>query len=113
MSGGQQRLCIARAIAVNPDVLLMDEPCSALDPIATGVIEELMKEIQSEYTIIIVTHNMQQAARVSDRTAFFTAEIDERSGQRRGKLVEFDETGTIFSNPGDERDRGVRHRPVR
>ena len=104
MSGGQQqRLCIARAIAVNPDVLLMDEPCSALDPIATGVIEELMKEIQSEYTIIIVTHNMQQAARVSDRTAFFTAEIDEHSGQRRGKLVEFDETGTIFSNPGDER----------
>ncbi len=104
MSGGQQqRLCIARAIAVNPDVLLMDEPCSALDPIATGVIEELMKEIQSDYTIIIVTHNMQQAARVSDRTAFFTAEIDERSGQRRGKLVEFDETGTIFSNPGDER----------
>ena len=104
MSGGQQqRLCIARAIAVNPDVLLMDEPCSALDPIATGVIEELMKEIQSEYTIIIVTHNMQQAARVSDRTAFFTAEIDERSGQRRGKLVEFDKTGTIFSNPGDER----------
>ena len=104
MSGGQQqRLCIARAIAVNPDVLLMDEPCSALDPIATGVIEELMKEIQSEYTIIIVTHNMQQAARVSDRTAFFTAEIDERSGQRRGKLVEFDETGTIFSNPGDQR----------
>ena len=104
MSGGQQqRLCIARALAVNPDVLLMDEPCSALDPIATGVIEELMKEIQSEYTIIIVTHNMQQAARVSDRTAFFTAEIDERSGQRRGKLVEFDETGTIFSNPGDER----------
>jgi len=104
MSGGQQqRLCIARAIAVNPDVLLMDEPCSALDPIATGVIEELMKEIQSEYTIIIVTHNMQQAARVSDRTAFFTAEIDEHSGQRRGKLVEFDDTGTIFSNPGDER----------
>ena len=104
MSGGQQqRLCIARAIAVNPDVLLMDEPCSALDPIATGVIEELMKEIQSDYTIIIVTHNMQQAARVSDRTAFFTAEIDERSGQRRGKLVELDETGTIFSNPGDER----------
>ena len=104
MSGGQQqRLCIARAIAVNPDVLLMDEPCSALDPIATGVIEELMKEIQSRYTIIIVTHNMQQAARVSDRTAFFTAEIDEHSGQRRGKLVEFDDTGTIFSNPGDER----------
>ncbi len=104
MSGGQQqRLCIARAIAVNPDVLLMDEPCSALDPIATGRIEELMKEIQDEYTIVIVTHNMQQAARVSDRTAFFTAELDDETGQRRGKLVEFAETGTIFSNPADER----------
>ena len=104
MSGGQQqRLCIARAIAVNPDVLLMDEPCSALDPIATGRIEELMKEIKDEYTIVIVTHNMQQAARVSDRTAFFTAELDEATGQRRGKLVEFDETGVIFSNPSDER----------
>ncbi len=103
MSGGQQqRLCIARAIAVNPDVLLMDEPCSALDPIATGRIEELMKEIQNDYTIVIVTHNMQQAARVSDRTAFFTAEVDER-GDRRGRLVEFDETSTIFSNPADER----------
>jgi len=104
LSGGQQqRLCIARAIAVNPDVLLMDEPCSALDPIATGRIEELMKEIQNDYTIIIVTHNMQQAARVSDRTAFFTAELDEDTGQRRGKLVEFDDTGAIFSNPSDER----------
>jgi phosphate transport system ATP-binding protein len=104
MSGGQQqRLCIARAIAVNPDVLLMDEPCSALDPIATGRIEELMKEIQNEYTIVIVTHNMQQAARVSDRTAFFTAELDEGTGQRRGKLVELDDTGIIFSNPSDER----------
>ena len=104
MSGGQQqRLCIARAIAVNPDVLLMDEPCSALDPIATGRIEELMKEIKDEYTIVIVTHNMQQAARVSDRTAFFTAELDEGTGQRRGKLVEYDETGVIFSNPADER----------
>jgi len=104
MSGGQQqRLCIARAIAVNPDVLLMDEPCSALDPIATGRIEELMKEIQNEYTIVIVTHNMQQAARVSDRTAFFTAELDESTGQRRGKLVELDDTGTIFANPADER----------
>ena len=104
MSGGQQqRLCIARAIAVNPAVLLMDEPCSALDPIATGRIEELMKEIKDEYTIVIVTHNMQQAARVSDRTAFFTAELDEATGQRRGKLVEFDETGVIFSNPSDER----------
>ncbi|MEZ5245930.1 MAG: phosphate ABC transporter ATP-binding protein PstB [Acidimicrobiales bacterium] len=104
MSGGQQqRLCIARAIAINPDVLLMDEPCSALDPIATGRIEELMKEIQNDYTIVIVTHNMQQAARVSDRTAFFTAELDEGTGQRRGKLVELGETGTIFSNPTDER----------
>ena len=104
LSGGQQqRLCIARAIAVNPDVLLMDEPCSALDPIATGTIEELMREMKSDYTIVIVTHNMQQAARVSDRTAFFTAEADEGTGQRRGKLVEFDETGVIFSNPADSR----------
>ena len=103
MSGGQQqRLCIARAIAVNPDVLLMDEPCSALDPIATGRIEELMKEIQNDYTIVIVTHNMQQAARVSDRTAFYTAELDDH-GNRRGKLVEYDETAKIFSNPADER----------
>jgi phosphate transport system ATP-binding protein len=104
MSGGQQqRLCIARAIAVNPDVLLMDEPCSALDPIATGRIEELMKEIQNDYTIVIVTHNMQQAARVSDRTAFFTAELDERTGQRRGRLVEYADTVTIFSDPEDDR----------
>ena len=104
MSGGQQqRLCIARAIAVDPDVLLMDEPCSALDPMATGRIEELMKEIKDDYTIVIVTHNMQQAARVSDRTAFFTAELDEATGQRRGHLVEYDETGLIFSNPADER----------
>ncbi|HAN24365.1 MAG TPA: phosphate ABC transporter ATP-binding protein [Microbacterium ginsengisoli] len=104
LSGGQQqRLCIARTIAVSPDVVLMDEPCSALDPISTYAIEELIEELKNEFTIVIVTHNMQQAARVSDRTAFFTAEIDERSGQRRGKLVEFDETGTIFSNPGDER----------
>jgi len=104
MSGGQQqRLCIARAIAVNPDVLLMDEPCSSLDPIATGHIEELMKEIKDKYTIVIVTHNMQQAARISDRTAFFTAEPDEQTGQRRGKLVEFGETTTMFSTPSDER----------
>jgi len=104
LSGGQQqRLCIARAIAVNPEVLLMDEPCSALDPIATGVIEELMTQMRSDYTIIIVTHNMQQAARVSDRTAFFTAEADEQTGQRRGHLVEFDHTNTIFSNPSDDR----------
>ena len=104
LSGGQQqRLCIARALAMSPEVILMDEPCSALDPIATGRIEELMKEIQSEFTIVIVTHNMQQAARVSDRTAFFTAEVDEATGQRRGKLIELDGTGTIFSNPADER----------
>ena len=103
MSGGQQqRLCIARAIAVNPDVLLMDEPCSALDPIATGRIEELMKEIQNDYTIVIVTHNMQQAGRVSDRTAFFTTNVDSTGG-RTGELVEFGYTNKIFTNPNDER----------
>ncbi len=104
MSGGQQqRLCIARAIAVNPDVLLMDEPCSALDPIATARIEDLMQEIKGEYTILIVTHNMQQAARVSDRTAFFTAEVHSENDTRTGVLVEYDRTETIFSNPSDER----------
>ena len=104
LSGGQQqRLCIARAIAVEPVVLLMDEPCSALDPIATARIEDLMAEIKSEYTIVIVTHNMQQAARVSDRTAFFTTETDEHSGRHRGMLVEFGPTPTIFSAPVDER----------
>lgn len=104
LSGGQQqRLCIARAIATNPDVLLMDEPCSALDPIATGRIEDLMHELKSEYTIVIVTHNMQQAARVSDRTAFFTAELDSVSDQRTGLLVEYDRTDKIFANPADER----------
>jgi phosphate transport system ATP-binding protein len=104
LSGGQQqRLCIARAIAVRPDVILMDEPCSALDPIATGRIEELMQELKREYTIVIVTHNMQQAARVSDRTAFFTAEVNEKSDTRTGILVEFDRTDKIFSNPSDER----------
>ncbi len=104
MSGGQQqRLCIARAIAVDPEVLLMDEPCSSLDPIATTRIEELMQEIKAEYTIVIVTHNMQQAARVSDRTAFFTAAVDEEAGVRFGELVEFDRTEKIFSNPSDER----------
>ncbi len=104
MSGGQQqRLCIARAIATNPDVLLMDEPCSALDPIATGYIEDLMHEIKTEYTIVIVTHNMQQAARVSDRTAFFTAELDSDNDRRTGLLVEYDLTDKIFSNPSDER----------
>jgi len=104
LSGGQQqRLCIARAIAVRPDVILMDEPCSALDPIATGRIEELMQELKREYTIVIVTHNMQQAARVSDRTAFFTAEVNEKSDTRTGILVEYDRTDKIFSNPSDER----------
>ena len=103
LSGGQQqRLCIARAIATKPDVILMDEPCSALDPIATTRIEDLMRELVSEYTIVIVTHNMQQAARVSDRTAFFTVEMSDE-GKRAGVVVEFDETETIFTNPSDER----------
>jgi phosphate transport system ATP-binding protein len=104
LSGGQQqRLCIARCVAVEPDVILMDEPCSALDPIATARIEELMKEIVSEYTIVIVTHNMQQAARVSDRTAFFTTEINPESDRRTGVLVEYNPTSKVFSNPDDER----------
>jgi phosphate transport system ATP-binding protein len=104
LSGGQQqRLCIARTIATKPDVILMDEPCSALDPIATSRIEDLMLELRSDYTIIIVTHNMQQAARVSDRTAFFTARPDETTGNRTGLLVEFDQTNRIFSNPSDRR----------
>lgn len=104
MSGGQQqRLCIARAIAVDPEVLLMDEPCSALDPIATARIEDLMRELKDDYTIVIVTHNMQQAARVSDATAFFSTE-DNASGERRcGVLVEYDRTDKIFSLPSDER----------
>ncbi len=104
LSGGQQqRLCIARAIATNPEVILMDEPCSALDPIATGRIEDLMTELKNDYTIVIVTHNMQQAARVSDRCAFFTTEVNEVSDTRTGVLVEFDRTEKIFSNPSDER----------
>ena len=104
LSGGQQqRLCIARAVAVEPEVLLMDEPCSALDPIATARIEDLMQEIKNKYTIIIVTHNMQQAGRVSDRTAFFTTEVNPESDRRTGVLVEFDKTTTIFSTPADER----------
>jgi phosphate transport system ATP-binding protein len=104
LSGGQQqRLCIARAIAVNPEVILMDEPCSALDPIATGRIEDLMSEIKLEYTIVIVTHNMQQAARISDRCAFFTTEVNETSDVRTGVLVECDRTEKIFANPTDER----------
>jgi phosphate transport system ATP-binding protein len=104
LSGGQQqRLCIARALATNPEVILMDEPCSALDPIATGRIEDLMEEIKSQYTIVIVTHNMQQAARVSDRCAFFTTEVNETSDTRTGVLVEYDATEVMFSNPSDER----------
>ena len=104
LSGGQQqRLCIARAIATRPDVILMDEPCSSLDPIATQRIEDLMQELLSEYTIVIVTHNMQQAARVSDRTAFFTVEVLEETGHRTGTIVEYAETETIFTNPNDPR----------
>jgi phosphate transport system ATP-binding protein len=104
LSGGQQqRLCIARAIAVEPDVILMDEPCSALDPIATARIEDLMQELKRDYTIVIVTHNMQQAARVSDMTAFLTAEVDEAKGTRTGVLVEYDRTQKIFTNPDDQR----------
>ena len=104
LSGGQQqRLCIARAIAVSPDVILMDEPCSALDPVATARIEDLMQELVTDYTIVIVTHNMQQAARVSSRTAFFTVEVGEGTGQRTGILVEEDETQAMFTNPKDHR----------
>lgn len=104
LSGGQQqRLCIARTIAVQPDVILMDEPCSALDPIATSRIEDLMHELRKDYTIIIVTHNMQQAARVADRTAFFTALADESTGDRTGVLVEYDLTRNIFEQPQDQR----------
>jgi len=100
MSGGQQqRLCIARAIAVSPDVILMDEPCSALDPVSTFKIEDLMNELKKDYTIVIVTHNMQQAARVADRTAFFTVASDDEAGSRVGVLVEHDKTDKIFSSP--------------
>ena len=106
LSGGQQqRLCIARCLAVAPDVLLMDEPCSALDPIATARIEDLMDELKNQYTIVIVTHNMQQAARVSDRTAFFTAEVDD-AGHRRGRLIEYDVTEKLFTAPSDPRTEG-------
>jgi phosphate transport system ATP-binding protein len=104
MSGGQQqRLCIARALAIEPDVILMDEPCSALDPISTGRIEDLMVELKERYSIVIVTHNMQQAARVSDRTAFFTVELDEDGKHRTGRVVEYDETDKIFTTPSDPR----------
>jgi phosphate transport system ATP-binding protein len=102
MSGGQQqRLCIARSIAIEPDVLLLDEPCSALDPISTGAIEDLMHELKSQYTLVIVTHNMQQAARVAERTAFFSLDVEE--GRRTGVLVEYDETAKLFTRPSDKR----------
>jgi phosphate transport system ATP-binding protein len=104
MSGGQQqRLCIARCIAVDPDVILMDEPCSALDPISTGRIEDLMLELKEQYSIVIVTHNMQQAARVSNRTAFLIVELDAEEDNRWGQLIEYDETDKIFTNPSDSR----------
>jgi len=104
MSGGQQqRLCIARCLAVNPDVILMDEPCSALDPISTGKIEDLMLELKQKYSIVIVTHNMQQAARVSDMTAFLIVKLDAEEKNREGRLVEYDVTEKIFTNPSDQR----------
>jgi phosphate transport system ATP-binding protein len=103
LSGGQQqRLCIARALAVEPDVILMDEPASALDPISTSRIEDLIHELKSEYTIVIVTHNMQQAARVADMTAFFSVEVRDEGG-RNGILVEYDQTTKVFTNPADKR----------
>jgi phosphate transport system ATP-binding protein len=106
LSGGQaQRLCIARTLAVEPDVVLMDEPCSALDPIATGAIEDLMRHIKQRYTIVIVTHNMQQATRVSDRTAFFSVLRNEESDTRTGVLVEYGRTQQIFEDPHDDRTR--------
>jgi phosphate transport system ATP-binding protein len=104
MSGGQQqRLCIARCMAVEPDVILMDEPCSALDPISTGKIEDLMMELKEKYSIVIVTHNMQQAARVSDLTAFLIVELDSTEKNRWGRVIEYDETEKIFTNPSDKR----------
>ena len=111
LSGGQQqRLCIARAISVKPEVILMDEPASALDPIATLKIEELMQELKKEYTIVIVTHNMQQAARASDYTAMMML-TDE--GERSGTVIEFDETKSIFTNPKGQAHGRLRHRQVR
>ena len=105
LSGGQQqRLCIARALAVEPEVILLDEPASALDPISTAAIEDLMHELKRDYTLVIVTHNMQQAARVADMTAFFSLDVSE--GKRHGVLVEYDETQKIFTQPSDERTEG-------
>ncbi|MEA2447307.1 MAG: phosphate transport system ATP-binding protein [Actinomycetota bacterium] len=104
MSGGQQqRLCIARCMAVEPDVILMDEPCSALDPISTGKIEDLMMDLKDRYSIVIVTHNMQQAARVSDKTAFLIVELDSDEKNRWGRVIEYDDTEKIFTNPSDKR----------
>jgi phosphate transport system ATP-binding protein len=106
LSGGQQqRLCIARAIAVEPDVVLLDEPASALDPISTTAIEDLMHELKQDYTLVIVTHNMQQAARVAEMTAFFSLQVEE-DGSRHGILVEYDSTEKIFTQPADERTEG-------
>jgi phosphate transport system ATP-binding protein len=106
LSGGQQqRLCIARALAVDPEVLLMDEPASALDPIATSKVEDLMVRLKQDYTVVVVTHNMQQAARVADMTAFFSVDVGE-DGRRSGVLVEYDETSTLFTNPSDPRTEG-------
>jgi phosphate transport system ATP-binding protein len=104
LSGGQQqRLCIARAIAVRPDVILLDEPASALDPISTTAIEDLMHELKREYTLVIVTHNMQQAARVADMTAFFSVTVEDGGARRHGTLVEYDRTSKLFTNPSDKR----------
>ena len=106
LSGGQQqRLCIARAIAVQPDVILLDEPASALDPISTSAIEDLMHELKRDYTLVIVTHNMQQAARVAEMTAFFSLDVKD-DGSRHGILVEYDATEKIFTQPSDERTEG-------
>jgi phosphate transport system ATP-binding protein len=106
LSGGQQqRLCIARAIAVQPDVVLLDEPASALDPISTQAIEDLMQQLKQDYTLVIVTHNMQQAARVAEMTAFFSLHVEE-NGSRHGVLVEYDSTEKIFTSPSDERTEG-------
>jgi phosphate transport system ATP-binding protein len=105
LSGGQQqRLCIARALAVEPEVILLDEPASALDPISTAAIEDLMHELKRDYTLVIVTHNMQQAARVADMTAFFS--LEEMDGERAGVLVEYDQTAKIFTHPADPRTEG-------